>query len=50
MSQLSIVQHVNMFSFSLARDSYDNDFRLLLYSEQFLILDKVEASDKVSVI
>ena len=35
---------------SRARDSYESDFRLLLYSDQFLVLDKVEANEKVCVI
>ena len=48
MSQLCLVQHVNLFPFSLAHDSYESDFGLLLYSDQFLVLDKAETSEKVS--
>ena len=50
MSQFCLVQHVNLFPFSLARDSYESDSVLLLYSDQFLVLDKVETSEKVGVI
>ena len=50
MSMLGLLQHVNLFPFSLSRDSYESDFKLLLYSDQFLVFDKVEASVKLSVI
>ena len=42
MSQFCLVQHINLFRFRLALDSYESDFVLLLYSDQFLFWTKLK--------
>ena len=51
MSQICLVQHVNMFPFSLALDFFLRATSCnLFYSDEFSHLEKAKLSEKVSII
>ena len=50
MSQFFLVQHVNLFPYSLARDSLGSQFMYIVYLDPFSIRKEVESSEKMRVI
>ena len=50
MSQFCLGQHVNLFPYSLARDSLGSQFMYIVYSDPFSINKEVESSERIRVI
>ena len=49
MSQFCLVQHVNLFPYSLARDSLGPQLMYIVYLDPFSIRKDVESSEKVEL-
>ena len=50
MSQFCLVQHVNLFPYSLARDSLGSQLMYIVYLDPFSIRKEVESSENIRVI
>ena len=50
MSQFCLMQHVNLFPYSLACDSLGSQFMYIVYLDPFSIRREVESSEKIRVI